>query len=673
MEPWTFFDSWNNKYPSVFVPSDIYSYKKLPSKDSKYLEVDFFDGENEHDIMIDERNILLGRNFTDKALNKCTKFEDAKDVVNNLIRTLGDIPYLAIEIRSGCTGMTLELLSRDKFGSVITYAIDEASLIMLRRNINLYALGSKSITAGEYNGSSIKKQLMGCVVFIHNPIVIDKNMYIDDNADITVSDFLAINKSYVFTFVIQSKDLIKESGWDSRWESGYTILVNNNPTILHIPNKGGLLHITDANTKSLITSKIPVPPYTSSIFDNEVKTYDIEQSDVGGDFHSMIEDLPDGLWKTIIKEIPRPSEHKKGGPEWIKDLQNMLKKFHTLLAGDDQELFDMIDGIISMENIKKYWMISLIHESASAERNYEQLETFGDKYLESSFFTYVVERYPGITSSEIDSFKMSYLSFEWQPLFAKNLGLDGWIISNATPEMKMFEDVFESFSGAIYFASENVKRGMGSVMLLRMVTALFDHVNLYSNGDIHLGNKKMVIHQYKEQIGNTFELISDQQYTSGSQYVYKTRFTPEALKFFTSRGIITKKLEGMIIVAKEATRHEAELQSRNQVYFALKDVGVTLGWIKEYNKSKKIAMNPKVEELYNECRVKAIRAGYIELQIKKYDNASTYRGASLVGFTKDGKKKNLTYQEIQVNPALPLSVKDGSLYISLLQKYLDKK
>jgi dsRNA-specific ribonuclease len=677
--PTEYFGEWNNVQSDYYVPDVVagrintLDMLDVPNCSSCHV----FNADEEFDVMNKNHVLMYGRNFEDRVSKRCIKSKDAKEMMNKVVLAMAttlNTSFLAIEINTGYTGSTQEILSHPAFDMCISYALDTNTLNMLRRNINYYKLGAKSITADRYDGTAIKKELTGCIVFVHNLIVSDQMAYIDEHLTITLNDYIEMCISTVHILVIQHSVSSLPTGWKHMGGTNtHTILLNDSGRVDPAATRGGLVKLTQASVKKLITSAISIPPFVSSLYETRGEkhsdTIPINASNLTKLF---MDRRSKSSWTSLANALPRkPASVKVGSAEWFDQIRDYLQIFLSHLTKGDSEVEKMIGAMTTNDVIRKYWLRALVHESANAETNYERFETFGDEFLNSAFFAYTAERHPKMTSSEFTSLKHHYLSVDHQPVMARALKLDSWIVSNITVGHKMLEDVFESFTGALYFAAEDAKRCFGLTFVKLFVSIIFDDIDLYGDDDAHLGNKKMMIDTIAVGLGVP-KLTDDYTSMVKGQYTFKSSIRSATIEAIKNKGLSIPSIASLTVFGQGNTLAEAELNARTKLYKGLKAVGVTLAWIKEKNSKKKEQHNQVLTDLFQRCRLKARGKGMADIFVNKYETKSLIKAASLVGVMSDGKKVNLAFVEMTVTGDIGGSSKDNLLFSQLYNKFLSK-
>lgn len=671
--PTEYFDEWNN------IQSDYYVPDAVAPNGPTCTTCHTFNADTEYDVMNMNGVLMYGRNFEDRVHKRSIRSTEAKALMQLVKRTVastspGQPTFLAIEINTGYTSSTMAILTDPMFDICISYAYDSQTLNMLRRNINYYKLGAKAITADRYDGTPIKKDLTGCIVFVHNLVMSNKTAYIDEYLEITIDDYIEMSTSTVHILVVQYPIITPPTGWKKMGTTDtHTVLLNDSGRVDQTETHGGLIKLSHASIKKLVTSALTIPAFTSSLYESrETKYRDTIPINISNLAQLFMNRSSKSSWNSLIGAVPakRP-DTKVGSADWFEEMRNYLSIFLEHLTKGDEETARMIPAMTTNDTIRKYWLRALVHESANAETNYERFETFGDEFLNSAFFAYTAERHPKMTSSEFTSLKHHYLSVDHQPVMARALMLDTWIVSNMSVGHKMLEDVFESFTGALYFAAEDAKRCFGLTFVKLFVSIIFDNIDLYGEDDAHLGNKKMIIDTISVGLGVT-KMTDDYSSIGKNGYTFKSTIKSATIEAIRAKGLLVPSLTSLTVFGKGATLAEAELDSRTKLYRELKAVGVTLVWIKDKNMKKKEQYNQVLTDLYQRCRLKAKGKRIVDITINKYETKSSIKAASLVGITGEGKKVNLAFSEMTVKDDIGGMSKDNILYSELYRKYLDK-
>jgi dsRNA-specific ribonuclease len=118
--------------------------------------------------------------------------------------------------------------------------------------------------------------------------------------------------------------------------------------------------------------------------------------------------------------------------------------------------------VLDFDKLKRFWAPAFTHKSFNESKSgdYESLESYGDLVLKSVFIEVVTQYFKrDLTNVEINYFNAKYMSKEHQAQLSERLGLDKYVrydpsIPNITKSIK--EDVFESFIGALYKATNSV-------------------------------------------------------------------------------------------------------------------------------------------------------------------------------------------------------------------------
>ena len=669
--PWDYFSTWNNQFDvKMALPDVLFEEEKYDGD----LDIIFFDKSNEKKMM-ERRDILLyGRNFTSVDLANCPTSKDNINIADALEKLVSsDTNYLILSLNSYVAGLPFELLSRDLFSNTVFYVNEyfEAPLI---RNINLYKYARKSVVLSEYSDTIVDKRMQGCIVIINDVMEDDGKKYIDNYFTVELEEFIAINSTVVYVFLIQAKKQITIEGFNSTFASGYTILVNKDFNIMPVANKGGLNYFSDRTLKSMLVKSLPVAKMEKSIYGKTLKGFDIADFDLLEFKLPAFETIPEGSWKKMLEklnkslpedEIKDPKEKVAGYNKWVLTFVRYLL---FQLKYSEADIKELSQNILSLENRKRYWVPSIINESYNAENNYEQLETVGDKVLGSSFAIYLMTRMPKITSESINNLTDHYMSKHYQAVFCKELGLNNWILTTFPQNVDIQEDVFESFSGALYMSAENSQRGLGSVLLYKFVEILFEHRDVESP-EVGMGNKSMVIYQYTQKLARP-NIFINQKYVKAGVFYNILRINPEYLSFFTKNGIDGDNMSTEPMIGKGSDDKRAKLDSHTQMYNYLKSIGVTYEWVENYRNNRRLLSNKTNKELYAQARVISVKQGYLKIYPKVFDKYTDYIGAILVGINRDDKHFLLSVEYINKSNNIDAKDKDEMLISQLLKKYI---
>ncbi len=246
------------------------------------------------------------------------------------------------------------------------------------------------------------------------------------------------------------------------------------------------------------------------------------------------------------------------GDDFRKFLINLLGKFmekdRVIRYTDDEAM--------------KIWHQAFIHESVSITTNYETLEKLGDAVLREKFVIYLMQRFKNINGRIITEMHNIYMSKEYQGELCKRLGLDNWIQTHAITA-SVYEDIFESFVGALYWISGlKDNYGRSTIICINFIIYLFEKVEI----DIKqtAATKTFVIQTLSRLgLGNIIEKAIR---SSANNHAYELSISQTAIKFFQGRNIYLPTILG---AGMGSTKTEALSNAYNNAYNVLINKGVT--------------------------------------------------------------------------------------------------
>lgn len=148
------------------------------------------------------------------------------------------------------------------------------------------------------------------------------------------------------------------------------------------------------------------------------------------------------------------------------------------------------------------WKIAFTHESYNPNvgENYEELENYGDTVMKKIFTKYLMQKYPGINRAELSEMSHHYMSKPLQSPIALELGLHDWVRTPIDKNTHLFEDLLESFFGALSEVGDQVFAvGAGDSLCTTLL------VNIYKDKQLDLNVLKG---HAKTQVKNIFEKLN---------------------------------------------------------------------------------------------------------------------------------------------------------------------
>jgi len=188
---------------------------------------------------------------------------------------------------------------------------------------------------------------------------------------------------------------------------------------------------------------------------------------------------------TYLKEFgntlpKRQTNYKADNERWLTEFREYLRVLLSKIIDDNEILNRMIgNGNDKMEGAKVMatWTRAFTHMSADPNdyKNYELLETIGDAVLAYVFTCWLAKR--ELSKDAITQLMHRYMTNEFQPKFARYLKLDQWLILNDVNNVakSTYEDIFESFSGAMHEIGEIVSPGVGPLLVRNFINLIFEN------------------------------------------------------------------------------------------------------------------------------------------------------------------------------------------------------
>lgn len=268
-----------------------------------------------------------------------------------------------------------------------------------------------------------------------------------------------------------------------------------------------------------------------------------------------------------------PSKPDYIDKELYKYLYELLSKFLEK---------DKISAILNKDTMK-CWRTCFTHVSydPNYDENYETLESVGDKILSYTFKTYLYQRYPDISASQLNNLDQHYMSTHLQSLVSTKMGLTNWLrVKGEVPRSseKIREDVLEAFFGTIdTIFNRKVGIGYGVRTCMKFIQKLFD---FELNRDIE--PSKTFVFQIFERLGGKQGITtSTEQVTIGDDVIgWETKITINDLgleilrKYGKDLGITPKMWN-----VRRMTKKPAEQAAFTEVMYYLLKQGISTKWV----------------------------------------------------------------------------------------------
>jgi dsRNA-specific ribonuclease/16S rRNA G966 N2-methylase RsmD len=217
------------------------------------------------------------------------------------------------------------------------------------------------------------------------------------------------------------------------------------------------------------------------------------------------EDIPKEEQVVVFKEIPKATKGlDKDSTEWAAEFQYYIKWLLTqFIIGKNAE--EIINNLVQYQYLI-IWIKAFTEPSydPNIKNNYDSLEFLGDRAADYVFSSILIDKFVEIgenpTATIITNYKKDYMSNLWQIPAGRNLGLKDWIRTKKPFEDKMYEDVFESFIGALVENGDNLKgTGYGINLCFKFIKMITKNIRL--NNALRRGDYKSNFLQRLEVYG----------------------------------------------------------------------------------------------------------------------------------------------------------------------------
>ena len=223
------------------------------------------------------------------------------------------------------------------------------------------------------------------------------------------------------------------------------------------------------------------------------------------------------------KRIVTSSEYRDRLRNFLRTILIKLSECRTLTS------IQIADALLSDE-FMKIWMKAFTHSSFSPI-NYETLETIGDASDGLAFYDYIIQSLPNVDSPKTyDELKNFYMSKSFQNKVSRQLGfMNNGILrkdSRVPPLDAIAEDLFESFSGALYiignrYGKEHLNMPIGQLLVNNFITMIFNDVEL--DPDRAFGAFKTQLLEFSNKA--RIRLFNESSFTRTDQSVIFTYYT----------------------------------------------------------------------------------------------------------------------------------------------------
>jgi len=205
------------------------------------------------------------------------------------------------------------------------------------------------------------------------------------------------------------------------------------------------------------------------------KTSPVRQEQEEATFDFLL-GLPSPTSKPKLNKYKEPTSK-----QWLQEFYEYLRELLKRIFPEKKQ--NLIPKILTNDTIKNNWIPSFTHFTANPNpgKNYESVETIGDKTLGYCFRFYLKEREPMITEARLTNLDKEYFSTKFQSKVGKAMKLTDWtIICGINPERSnISEDLMEAFFGTIDLLLYKLcgTMGHGALVTYNFMKLVFDEID----------------------------------------------------------------------------------------------------------------------------------------------------------------------------------------------------
>lgn len=585
--------------PSITLPklSGIKPEKKKDPRDIlKYLDTFFPIRNNIKPKPVETVNYTVE---TLTYMSSATRADQITKIIVDKMKSLNkDIPFGMFECCAGMGGNTLSFLESPDISYVVSYEILPERREMLKKNIAMYDLSQKSYVPDEgFNGVPDKYQ--GVVLYMDPPWLPP-----------SIKGHESTKADYILQGMKVAGKTLEE------W-------------------------VESCRHCSMIVMRVP-PGYRLG----NVPGFKIESELLGKRKKNslLITAIPE---KKVVHSSPKPKVQDLNYQKWREGLKSFLRDniLRRILPSEAAR-----EKMVSDEAMK-VWEVAFTHESFNPNigENYEELELYGDRVMGVNFLKYMLQKYPKITRSELSELRTNYLAKKFQSDLSQSLGMGEWVRTRFKKSTHMFEDILESFFGALDRVGDMVfKFGAGQGLAYNMVVDLYKDVEI--DWVLTKGNPKTRIKEIFEGLGwvnpKEGEKVPEQAIEDENGNVtFTISITPRGMDHLRQLGVpVTTP-----IIARETdtTKKKASVEAYKSAVRNLERLGITDEWVQQV-KGQRDLNNPELSSYVAGVQNRLLQEGYERFYFNEYHVKSTVPGVKtrkyvqMIGVTPKGRKDILT-------------------------------
>lgn len=336
--------------------------------------------------------------------------------------------------------------------------------------------------------------------------------------------------------------------------------------------------------------------------------------------------------------------------EWINAYQNHIRSLLTTLVVNESET-NLLNSLLvptAMNgeiNPMLIWILAVTHESYQPDptSNYDQLEATGDAALKLAFKDFLTHSIPDIKDSELNEYTSRYMSGEFQIPLGEKMHLIDWVITEpgVTATVKINEDLFESFCGALIRIGDLIKPGLGYVLVRSFIGKLFEGFEF--DKQLSMGKDTTILEQaYVSQRwgpGNKFNIT--QENVNGEWVTTYELSTPEFIKYLRTEASINGTVfssNGISVTEKHHSKDVSKDRAATAFINRLDNLGVTREILtnKDLRRTTDYRDNEYFRDLVDRAYTKATRSGIVRIYMYEPKNLKENNFFMLLGVNEDG-------------------------------------
>jgi dsRNA-specific ribonuclease/16S rRNA G966 N2-methylase RsmD len=394
------------------------------------------------------------------------------------------------------------------------------------------------------------------------------------------------------------------------------------------------------------------------------------------------EDVPLEDQVIKLKGIPRISNKNmdKESAEWQAEFQSYI---HWILSQflKGPKLESIVNELVSIKCMPK-WVQAFTEESFLPDMrfNYDTLEFIGDRATEYVFSKILMDRIIShqieeerktdieLNAQTLTQLKKEYMSQTWQILTGKALGFSDWIRINGPLDDKKFEDILESFIGALVENGDNIKSlGMGIKLCHKFIE--FITADIKFKKSLRYGDPYSQLRQrFERMFGDLIKKDKNMEVNQLSpqpNVIVQIKISKIVVEKLTQKGFIVPA-NGVLGTGKGSNLKISQLEASKNANKFLDGIGLTNEFTEKYKKERKWELLETLNaKLIKMVKTKLIRDNYTEeeLNVDSRDIKGGIQIATLVVMNSQG-------QYITIGEGVDKDRNQAQL--KALQDYLDK-